>query len=238
MLPLRDINPSRTRPVVTVALIAVNVLLFVYELSLGQEGLQRFLFSAAFIPARAFAGEGPGTGLGFSLSSALLSMFLHGGWMHLGGNMLFLWIFGDNVEDRLGHLRFLAFYLLCGFTATFTYAAAGPASVVPSIGASGAIAGVLGAYLVLYPRARIVTLLFLGFFIDFIEVPALVYLPLWFLIQFFSGLASIGVRSASQGGVAWFAHIGGFIAGPLFLWLLRPRGRRPPPRPRLHRIDL
>jgi membrane associated rhomboid family serine protease len=151
-------------------------------------------------------------------------MFLHGGWAHFLGNMLFLWIFGDNVEDRLGHLRYLVFYLLAGYAATFAHAFAASGSAVPAIGASGAISGVLGAYVFLYPRARIVTLVFLGFFIQTVELPALVYLPLWFLMQFLQGLASLGVpEAASGGGVAWFAHIGGFVAGPLLLWLLKPR---------------
>jgi membrane associated rhomboid family serine protease len=233
MIPLRDHNPSRRLPLVTGLLIAANALLFFYELTLGPE-LERFLFASAFIPARVFAGPEAGGGLGFGAVSALLSMFLHGGWMHFIGNMLFLWIFGDNVEDRLGHGRFLLFYLACGYAATLAHAASAPASAVPAIGASGAIAGVLGAYLVLYPRARIVTLFFLGFFIQTAEVPALVYLPLWFLIQFFSGLASLGAATAQQGGVAWFAHIGGFVAGPLLLWLLGGwRRRRPASRPTL-----
>ncbi len=231
MLPLRDENPSRTKPVITVALIAVNVAVFLYELSLGA-GLERFMMASAFVPARMFGG-GPYPGGDLQLGGALLSMFLHGGFAHIGGNMLFLWIFGDNVEDRLGHVRFLVFYLACGFLATYAQAVAAPGLAVPTVGASGAIAGVLGAYLFLFPRARVLTLIFLGFFIDFIEVPALVYLPLWFLLQFVSGIASLGARSASQsGGVAFFAHIGGFIAGPLLLILLgglrrRPARRRP-----------
>jgi membrane associated rhomboid family serine protease len=229
MIPLRDLNKSRGLPLVTVLLIAANAALFVYELLLGPD-LERFLFSAAFVPARVLAGEGGGGGIGFGVTSALLSMFLHGGWMHFLGNMLFLWIFGDNVEERLGHFRFLVFYLLCGYAATFAHAAASPTSTVPAIGASGAIAGVLGAYLFLFPRARIVTLFFLGFFIQTAEVPAIVYLPLWFLIQFFSGLASLGAPTSQGGGVAWFAHIGGFVAGPILLLLLGGRRRRPPPR--------
>ncbi|HXO20449.1 MAG TPA: rhomboid family intramembrane serine protease, partial [Thermoanaerobaculia bacterium] len=225
MIPLRDLNPSRTLPVVTVTLIAVNVLLFFYELSLGPE-LQPFVMQAAFVPAR-YLGGGP-LALIPGFESALLSMFLHGGWAHIAGNMLFLWIFGDNVEDRLGHFRFLVFYLAAGFVATATQALVSPDSGVPQIGASGAISGVLGAYLFLFPRARVVTLLFLGFFVQLIRVPAMVFLPLWFLLQFFSGIASLGAPSG-QGGVAFFAHIGGFIAGPLLLLLLG--GRRPPSAP-------
>jgi len=230
MIPLRDLNPSKTAPVVTVALIAANALAFLWELSLGP-GLQPFVMQAAFVPAR-YVGEGLGlAGLVPGIESAIVSMFLHGGWAHFLGNMLFLWIFGDNVEDRLGHLRFVVFYFAAGLAATAAHALAGPDSVVPAIGASGAISGVLGAYLFLYPRARVVTLLFLGFFIQVIQVPAIVYLPFWFLIQLFSGLASLGVpSSAGQGGVAFFAHIGGFVAGPILLLLLGG-GRRPRPRP-------
>ena len=229
MIPLRDLNPSRTTPVVTVALIAANALAFLWELSLGPR-LEPFFMAAAFVPAR-YVGEGIGVaGLVPGIESAVLSMFLHGGWAHIVGNMLFLWIFGDNVEDRLGHLRFVIFYFGSGLAATAAHALASPDSTVPAIGASGAISGVLGAYLFLYPRARVVTLLFLGFFVQVIQVPAIVYLPFWFLLQLLSGLASLGAHaSAQQGGVAFFAHIGGFIAGPILLLLLG--GRRRPASP-------
>lgn len=231
MIPLRDVNPAGRRPYVTVALILVNTALFVYELSLGPQGLETFLFDSAFVPARLF-GDGAG-GLGFATGSILLSMFLHGGWAHFLGNMLFLWVFGDNIEDELGHFRYVAFYLAAGYAAALAHAFANPASGLPAIGASGAIAGVLGAYLLLHPKAPIVTLVFLGFFITTVRVPAIVYLPIWFLIQFVSGVAALGATTAVEsGGVAWFAHIGGFVAGPLLVFLLRPRGRRPGPRPR------
>lgn len=232
MIPLRDENPTERTPLVTWALILVNAVLFVYELTLGP-GLEPFLQQAAFVPARAL-GEG-GPGLASDGGSALLSMFLHGGWAHFLGNMLFLWVFGDNIEDRLGHIRYLVFYLGAGFAATYAHALANPASTLPAIGASGAIAGVLGAYLVLHPRAPIVTVIFLGFFFTTTRIPAIVYLPFWFVLQFVSGLASLGAETASEaGGVAWFAHIGGFVAGPLLLLLLggfsRSR-RRPSPAP-------
>jgi membrane associated rhomboid family serine protease len=229
LIPIRDIHvsPRRTRPVVNVLLIAVNVAVFLFELSLGPR-LEGFLMSAAFIPGR----EG---GLAVGVTSALLSMFLHGGWGHLLGNMLFLWIFGDNVEDRLGHFRYLVFYLLCGYAATFAHAFFNAGSTMPAIGASGAISGVLGAYLFLYPRARIVTLVWLFIFVRFVEIPALVFLPIWFLMQFFSGVSALRAADAASGGVAWFAHIGGFIAGPLLLLLLggarRPRPALPPASP-------
>jgi membrane associated rhomboid family serine protease len=172
-------------------------------------------------------GYGAPAGLPAGFVSALLSMFLHGGWTHFLGNMLFLWIFGDNVEDRLGHFRFVVFYLVSGFAATAAQAIVAPGSTVPMIGASGAISGVLGAYLFLYPRARIVSLVFLGIFVQIMQVPAIVFLPIWFLIQFFSGLAALGAHTAQAGGVAFFAHIGGFVAGPLLLLLLG--GRKPSP---------
>jgi membrane associated rhomboid family serine protease len=227
MIPLRDINPRRTAPVATVLLIAVNAFLFLYELSLGRD-LDAFINSVAFVPARYFSGGFNLSLMAEALTSGLISMFLHAGWMHILGNMLFLWIFGDNVEDRLGHARFVFFYLGSGYVAFFAQALAGPHSSLPSIGASGAISGVLGAYLILYPRTRIVTLIFLGFFIRLVEVPALVFLPVWFLIQFVSGLASLNVAAAASGGVAWFAHIGGFLAGISLLPLLGgPAPQRP-----------
>ena len=228
MIPLRDHTARRAgmTPFVTILLIVANVLLFLFELSLGGR-LNAFMMSAAFIPARIAEGGISLGDLGTGLQSGLLSMFLHGGWGHLLGNMLFLWIFGDNVEDRLGHGRFLVFYILCGYAATFAHFWANPGSPVPAVGASGAISGVLGAYLFLHPQARIDTLVFLGFFARIILVPAWVFLPLWFLMQFFSGIASL--RAAENaGGVAWFAHIGGFIAGPLLLFLLGG-GRKPRP---------
>ncbi len=234
MIPIRDVYADRTGPpVVTVLLIAANVLFFFFELTLGTR-LEGFLMSAAFIPARYLDGGLAVGELGPGLGSALLSMFLHGGWGHLLGNMLFLWIFGDNVEDRLGHLRYLLFYLLCGFAATFAHAWSSPGSVVPAVGASGAISGVLGAYVFLHPRARVRTLVFLGFLVTFVDIPVLIYLPIWFLIQLVSGVASLGAPTAAEsGGVAWFAHIGGFVAGPLLLLLLggrrRPVSREPLP---------
>ena len=228
MLPIKDLNPRRTWPVVTVLLIAANVLAFLYELSLGPR-LEGFLMAAAFVPAR-LHGDGPGSGLLPGAESALISMFLHGGWGHILGNMLFLWIFGDNVEDRLGHGRYLLFYLLSGYAATFAHALFNPDSAMPAIGASGAISGVLGAYLFLYPRARIVTVVWLFIFVRFVEIPAIVYLPIWFLLQLFSGVSSLRVADpAAAGGVAFFAHIGGFVAGPILLLLLGGTRRRPDP---------
>jgi membrane associated rhomboid family serine protease len=207
-IPLRDIQSRRTFPVVTIALVALNAAAFLYELSLGTR-LDGFLQQMAFNPA--YYNE-PGRIFGDG-RSILVSMFLHGGWAHLLGNMLYLWIFGDNVEDRLGHLKYLVFYLACGWAATLAHAWANPQSAMPAIGASGAIAGVLGAYLVIFPRARVLTLIPLGFFLRLTELPAVIVLGLWFVLQLFSGVASLGARTAEAGGVAWWAHIGGFAVG-------------------------
>jgi membrane associated rhomboid family serine protease len=201
LIPLRDIIPSRTTPVVTIALIAVNVLVFLFELSLGR-AVDAFTLYWGLVPAA------------FSWVTVFTSMFLHGGVLHVAGNMLYLWIFGDNVEDRMGHGRFLVFYLLCGVAAALAQTITTPDSVVPMVGASGAIAGVMGAYFVLYPKSRIVTLIPLFFFFQVIEVPANLFLGIWFLMQFISGLGSIvTVTGQSAGGVAFWAHIAGFVAG-------------------------
>jgi membrane associated rhomboid family serine protease len=233
MFPFRDVHSGTTRrrfPFVTVGLIALNAIFFYYELTLDETALNGFLLSSAFVPAKLSEGGISGFDIGSGLASGFLSMFLHGGWMHFLGNMLFLWIFGDNVEDRLGHGRYLVFYLLAGYAATLAHYWANPESAVPAIGASGAISGVLGAYLFLHPSAGIQTLIFLGFFVRVVTIPAWLYLPLWFFLQLLPGLSSLGATDAQQaGGVAWFAHIGGFVAGPLLLLLLgggrRPRAR-------------
>ena len=200
MIPLRDIIPSRTTPVVTIALITINVLVFLYELSLGR-AVDAFTLYWGLVPAA------------FSWVTVLTSMFLHGGIMHVAGNMLYLWIFGDNVEDRMGHGRFLVFYLLCGTAAALAQTITQPDSVVPMVGASGAIAGVMGAYFVLYPKSRIVTLVPLFFIFQVVEVPAILFLGIWFLMQFISGLGSIVTVAGSTGGIAFWAHVAGFVAG-------------------------
>jgi membrane associated rhomboid family serine protease len=224
MIPIRDDIPSRGRPVVNVCLILVNALAFFYELALGPDQLELFMRDYAVIPAHYFSagyldplGFAHAYSIGDLIIPVLTAMFLHGGWAHVGGNMLYLWIFGDNVEDRMGHGRFLVFYLLCGVIATAAHIVTNPSSTVPSLGASGAIAGVLGAYIVLYPRARVVTLVPIFFFIQFIPIPAIIFLGIWFLQQFFYGALSLGVQSAQTGGVAWWAHIGGFAAGALLV---------------------
>ena len=220
MLPLTDHNPRRTTPVVNYLLIALNVLMFLWELSLGRN-LERALYSVAFIPRRFWT---PGYFVPDAITM-FVSMFLHGGLLHIGSNMLYLWVFGDNVEDRLGHVRYLVFYLLCGVIATLAHAFAAPSSSVPAIGASGAIAGVLGAYLILFPHARVTTLIPIFVFVTVREIPAIFLLGLWFVLQFFSGVGSLGMAD-DAGGVAYFAHIGGFVAGMVLIVLFARRRRR------------
>ena len=214
MLPLADHNPRRTAPVINILLIVVNVLVFFWEISLGPY-LERALFGVAFIPARFwYAPIDPR-----NIATMFVSMFLHGGWLHLGGNMLYLWIFGDNIEDRLGHFRYLLFYFLSGIAATLAHAIANPGSRMPSIGASGAIAGVLGAYIILFPKQRVTTLIPIFVFITVREIPAVFLLGFWFVLQFFAGAATLGANAGEQGGVAYFAHIGGFLFGVLTIRL-------------------
>ncbi|HEY0594070.1 MAG TPA: rhomboid family intramembrane serine protease, partial [Thermoanaerobaculia bacterium] len=207
MIPLRDVNPRKGVPIVNIALVVANILMFLWELSLGPR-IEGALASIAFVPSEFFGGATAKESVDIATS-----MFLHGGWLHLIGNMLYLWIFGDNIEDRMGHGRYLLFYLLCGYAAALAHAVFNPGSSLPAIGASGAVAGVLGAYLVLFPHARVMTLIPFGLFIAMRELPAIFVLGLWFVMQLFTGVASLGVPTAQTGGVAWFAHIGGFIAG-------------------------
>ncbi len=212
MIPLRDTIPSRTFPGVTIALIVVNVLVFFQQLGLDSRQGEAFVAIFGAVPAQ-FTGAAPHAALPPGLT-ILTSMFLHGGVLHLLGNMVFLWIFGNNVEDATGHLRFLGFYLICGAAAALAHIAANPDSIVPMVGASGAISGVLGAYFLLYPHARIVTLVWLGFIAQTVRIPAFVFLGFWFLVQSFSWAASGG---DGGGGVAFAAHVGGFVAGLLLL---------------------
>jgi membrane associated rhomboid family serine protease len=202
MIPLRDVIPSRTTPYVTFAVIGLNALVFMYQFTIG-EGVEEFILYFGLIPAA------------FSWVAVLTSMFLHGSLLHFGGNMLYLWIFGDNVEDRMGHGRFLVFYLLCGTAAALAQTIVNPDSLVPMVGASGAIAGVMGAYFVLYPRSRIVTLLPLFFFFQIVEIPAIFFLGFWFLMQLLSGLGSVATAVGGEpaGGIAFWAHAAGFLAG-------------------------
>ncbi len=201
MFPLKDTQPSYSRPVVNILLIAVNLLVFLFEYSLGPRTLNAFVEYYGLVPDH------------FQLSRVFTAMFLHAGWMHVLGNMLFLWVFGQKIEDLLGHGKYLVFYLLCGIVAALGQTVADPYSTIPMVGASGAIAGVMGAYLIKFPRARILTLVFIVFFVTTIEIPAPIMLGFWFVTQLFNGLGSIARTHVSQGGTAFFAHIGGFVAG-------------------------
>jgi membrane associated rhomboid family serine protease len=229
MIPLRDNVPRSSWPAVTVALIITNCVVFLREVSLPPFQRNLLIETYSLVPARTAAFFG---GLPVSPGRALLpfftSMFLHGGWLHLIGNMWFLWIFGDNVEDRVGHVRYLFLYLCCGLAGAITYVYFSAQSTVPSLGASGAIAGIMGAYLITFPRARVLTLVPIFFFLTTWEIPAYFILIYWFLLQFLNGVGSIAMTDQG-GGVAWFAHVGGFLAGvPLMLLLRRPRRSRAP----------
>ena len=213
MIPLRDTQPSYSAPLVTVFLIVVNVLVFLFQISLDPWMRNSFIAYYGVIPDR------------LHTASLFTSMFLHGGWMHLIGNMWFLWIFGDNVEDVLGHAKYLLFYLVCGVVAAVIHVMLNIDSRVPTIGASGAIAGVMGAYLLKFPHSRIVTLVPIIIFLTTMDVPAWFMLIYWFIIQVFSGVGSIGYSNVSSGGVAWFAHIGGFLFGMLAVKVLGTRER-------------
>lgn len=217
MIPLRDVIPSRTMPIVTTGLIVLNAAVFLHEQSLAEADLEAFVMTFGLVPA-AFRG-----------STVLTSMFLHGGWLHFLGNSLYLWIFGDNVEDRVGHTRFLAFYLACGAVAAVAQTATNPTSGVPMVGASGAIAGVMGAYFVLFPHSRILTLLPILFYVQVVEIPAIFFLGIWFLMQLVSGVGSLGIQTAGDvGGVAFWAHIAGFASGLIGIFLVRrPERQRP-----------
>lgn len=225
MIPLKDRNPSATAPVVTVGLIVVNTVAFLYELTLPKRLEQTFFMMHALVPARVeHLLAGPHVSLEAASVPFLTSMFLHGGWLHLIGNMWFLWVFGNNVEDRLGHFSYLCFYLFCGFGSGLAHVMMNLGSDVPSLGASGAISGVLGAYIVLFPRARVLTLVPLIVFWFTVDLPAYLILGYWFAIQFFSGIGSVG--KAASGGVAYWAHIGGFVLGVLMVKIWPERKRQ------------
>jgi membrane associated rhomboid family serine protease len=227
VIPLRDANPTRRTPVVTLGLIALCFAAFAYELgilvSAGEDGLGRLFERYGVVPAELTDALERGAILSEATLSVFTSLFLHGGWLHLLGNLLYLWIFGNNIEDRLGRFRFLLFYLAGGVAAALAQVAIDPGSGIPLIGASGAIAATLGAYLVLYPRARILSLVFLIFFYQLIEVRAVIVLGFWFILQLIDGVASLGAPNA-DGGVAFFAHIGGFVAGLVVGLVIRGRG--------------
>ncbi len=217
-LPLKDDNPTSTFPLITLGLILANGLVFYHQMSLDFVESQNFIFKWGAIPYQIHHGkvlrEFPEIPLPLTIFS---SMFLHGGFLHIFGNMLYLWIFGNNIEDALGHLRFLLFYLVCGLVAGLAQVFSNPESTVPMIGASGAVAGVLGAYLILFPRSRILTLFFIFIFIKLIRIPAMFVLGFWFLIQL------LGVWGGSISNVAFFAHVGGFLAGMILVKIFQPR---------------
>jgi membrane associated rhomboid family serine protease len=215
MIPLRDNIPHYRKPIVTVSIIIVNVLIFIYESSLGEK-LEQFIYLYGFIPnSLLLSGD-----LFTKIKPLFTSMFLHASWLHLTGNMLFMWIFADNVEDKLGHSRFLAFYLACGLFASLIHSLLNLSSPIPTIGASGAIAGVLGAYFAMFPYAKVLTLIPFFIFWEIVELPAFFFLGVWFIYQFFLGVFSIG---GLAGGIAFWAHIGGFIGGMLLLRIFRKR---------------
>ena len=234
MIPLRDANPTRRTPVVTLGLIVVCFVVFAWELGLqatSEASLNAFVTEWGVVPAELLEAWGAGQIVSEETATLVTSQFLHGGWLHLIGNMLYLWIFGNNIEDRLGRIVFLLFYLAGGVIAALAQVAVDPDSTVPLIGASGAIAATLGAYLVLFPGARITTLVFLGFFYQLINVPAVVVLGFWFFLQLLDGIGSLGMETGA--GIAFFAHIGGFVAGAAVGWLLRVGGRTPVQRGRV-----
>jgi membrane associated rhomboid family serine protease len=218
MIPIKDTIPRGTYPFVTLSIIVVNVIVFFFELSLPEQYQNAFIYIFGLVPAR-YSHPAWARIVGFPLDSYwpfLTNLFLHGGWLHIIGNMWFLFLFGDNVEDRLGHARFFLFYLLAGLAANLVHFLVNHDSTMPVIGASGAIAGVMAAYLRLFPRARIVTLIPILFLPFFFEVPAVLFMGFWFLMQVFSGAASLAV-SGSGGGIAWWAHVGGFAVGYLLI---------------------
>jgi membrane associated rhomboid family serine protease len=230
VIPLRDANPTRRTPVVTISLIAACFIAFAYELFVlwqgGEQALNAFFEQWGTIPAELTAAINAGDWLSQPVLDVFTSMFLHAGWLHLLGNMLYLWIFGNNVEDRMGRVLFLLFYLAGGVAAVAGQTLIDPTSEEPMIGASGAIAAVLGAYLVLFPRARIQSLVFLGFFYQLIDVPAVIVLGFWFVLQVIDGIASLGATDSTLVNVAFFAHIGGFVAGALVALPFRLRDQR------------
>jgi len=222
MIPLHDDNPTELFPFVTIAIIAICALVFLWQISLDPQVQQLIVVTFGAIPATLVGGKHlpPELAAIPPTATVLTSMFLHGGWMHMLGNMLYLWIFGNNVEDAMGHVRFVFFYLICGIAAALAQALPNPASTTPMIGASGAIAGVLGAYLVLHPRARVLVVIPIWVIIHTMRLPAVIVLGFWFVLQVVSSVLS----SSEGGGVAWGAHVGGFVAGVVLIPLFKRRG--------------
>jgi len=224
MIPLRDDNPSELRPLLSITLIVICTVVFLWQFMQGRQGGAEVVYSLGLIPSVLFGYDELPKDLATIPPTLTIftSMFLHGGWLHLIGNMLYLWIFGDNVEDAMGHVRFVVFYLLCGVAAALAQAIPDPQSMVPMVGASGAISGVLGAYLLLYPHARVLVAIPFGFYLHTMRLPAGIVLVFWFGMQFLSNL----LTPAGGGGVAFRAHIGGFVAGMLLVLLFKRRGYR------------
>lgn len=220
MIPLRDSVRSGRTPYVNIGLILLNVFIFISQLGLQPYQLSQIYYTFGVIPAEVVNVFYTGAPFGQVTVTFITATFMHGGWFHLVGNMLFLWIFGDNIEDRLGHVKYLFFYLLAGIVGGIAHVLANPASIIPVIGASGAVAGVLGAYLLSFPRSRILALVPVFFFLTVIEVPAVIFIVVWFAIQVFNGVAFLG---GTANAVAWWAHIGGFLAGAGLVKLLAPQ---------------
>lgn len=221
MIPFKDDNPTRHFPLITITIIAANIAIYILQiLSPSDPGKVAFAYGAVPHFLLTFKTVQPV----HPVMTVFTSMFMHGGLLHLGTNMLYLWIFGNNIEDRLGYVRFILFYLLCGFAAAYAHALSNPVSVIPMIGASGAVAGILGAYILLFPHAKVHTLIFFVFFVQVVRLPAIFVIGFWILIQVINGLISNG--QATQGGIAWFAHIGGFVFGILMItFFIKKRSR-------------
>jgi membrane associated rhomboid family serine protease len=226
MIPLKDMSPRRSVPVVTILLIIANVFVFFYQIGMPLRIADAFINTYGLVPARiqlALAGD-PRVSLGDAFVPLFTCMFLHGGWLHILGNMWFLWIFGGNVEDRLGSMSYLLFYIVCGIASGIAQVLFSWGSPLPSVGASGAISGILGAYIVFFPYARILTLVPLFIFFFTAQIPAMVFIGLWFVVQFLSGVGSLGAAGAgASGGVAWWAHIGGFAVGAILAGSMKGR---------------
>lgn len=217
MIPISDINPTSRFPLVTVLLIAVNSAVFLYQTAIGAGGAEALIREYALVPSRLFTGGAGGAAVPAG-ATLITSQFLHGGLLHVGGNMLYLWIFGNNVEDAMSRARFLLFYVICGIAAALSHAFMHASSPVPMIGASGAVSGVLGAYLLLFPRAQVRTLIVFGLYVRTVPIPAMIVLLFWFVLQFVNVSIARG-----DGGVAWLAHIGGFVAGMGLIGLFKRR---------------
>jgi membrane associated rhomboid family serine protease len=225
MIPIGDYaGERRSFPFVNIVLIAINVIVFLYQVSLPADRLDQFFLQWGAIPREITSGTDAPPTIGLPIYATLFSsIFMHGGWLHLGGNMLYLWVFGDNVENAFGSARYLLFYLICGIGATFAQIAINTGSAIPTVGASGAIAGVMGAYLVMFPGATVRTVVFIFFFFTITYLPALLVIGLWFVLQLVSGITSLGAPMRDTGGVAFFAHIGGLVVGALLTFLFRRR---------------